>query len=321
MLEHMQWVEVIGRPDTDAKVLRFLGLLGATPSKTDDGETFHRASRYGVEVLCRDGRLAEIACYGRGWEGFQGGYEGDLPLGASFGETLEDTRERLGEPAESGASNGRTYLRYDLTGGVVQLQFDGSSERLNRVSVMSPRYGEHLSADSFWKAVLDMEPDFTVEGPRQRAPDDAALDDVAERLGVQLPTSYRDIVKRHSALTVEADGALWPEPKRGEAGAAWKHVRGFEVYSPGDDLPDELNVERVTEQFRDDTGSDWTPFAALRGSADFFCFTPDGSIVRWVHGHDPDAQETTPLASNVYRLLLPEIRQLMRNMRRIRRAG
>lgn len=316
----MQWVEVIGRADNDAKVLRFLSLLGSPQGKTDEhGDTHFEAARYGVDVVCREGRLAEIACHSSSWDGYEG-YAGDLPLGASFGETLEDTRERLGDPAEHGASDGKPYLRYDVTGGVVQLQFDQARERLNRVSVMSPRHGEYLASVAFWRAVLGMKPKFNVAGSPELAPDDALLDDTASRLSVTLPTSYRQIVKRYAALGVEADEKLWPKPEAGDGGPVWRSVRGFEIYSPGDDLPDELSLDRVTEQFRDDTGSDWTPFAALRGSADTFCFTRDGSIVQWNHAADLDGQETTPLASNVYRLLLPEIHRLVRNMDRIQRG-
>ena len=174
--------------------------------------------------------------------------------------------------------------------------------------------------DDFAAAVAALQDDFIIVGSEQ-PPDDAAIDEMAARLGVRLPASYRELVGAHAALAIEAKEEVWPAPKPLQVGPYWSFLRGFEVLAFGPDVPDFLQLEPETRVFRQETGLDWTPFAAQTGSGDRFCFLPDGTIVEWFHDEPPaEPGDERVAAADVYELLVKLANRLAENVERIKRG-
>lgn len=172
--------------------------------------------------------------------------------------------------------------------------------------------------DELWATIMGLKPHFSVIGS-QSPPGEDEIDSVGEKLGVKFPRAYKMIARNVAALHVEAKPEVWPEPKVGDVGPAWRFIRGFDVYATGDDVPDFLDIEEVTAELRDETKLSWVPFAARIGSADRFCFLPDGTIVEWDHELSADEQDVTPVSRSVYDLLMKEAAELAKNLKRIRR--
>jgi len=314
----MVLASLVSRSIDDPDVRSLLASLGnPQPDEDEDGDVTFRMPEAGVEVLSQDGRVARIDLFGDTWDGISA-YDGPLPFGVKFGESLDELRERLPYPDERGTDEGCPYLRFDVDERVIHLQFDEEDETLDLVCIASVEHGVSLAEGAFWEALFAMKPEFGIAGSQESAPDDDTLDEVATRLGVTLPPSYRALVARYAALSILADEDLWPAPKLGDVGPAWRFCRGFDVYSPGDDVPEMLDLELATIAFREGTGLDWVPFAALDGSADRYCFKRDGTIVEWSHELGPQDQDEGPVAPNVFRLLISIITDLRDSMERIR---
>ncbi|WP_236516075.1 hypothetical protein [Sandaracinus amylolyticus] len=104
-----------------------------------------------------------------------------------------------------------------------------------------------------YEAMRRLRPDFVVAGS-QHPPDDAALDALAARLGVVLPTIYRELARNLGPFVVEARPEVWPEPEEHDASPHWSDFRGIELYAIAGDAPPELDVEEVRKRLTARTG-------------------------------------------------------------------
>jgi len=168
--------------------------------------------------------------------------------------------------------------------------------------------------DDLAAALEGMMQDFRVVGS-PLTPTKERLEAVEARLGVRFPDEYKDLVLRASAIGVEAKEELWPPPKPLEIGPRWRFLRGMYMLGLGEEIPDWLDIEKATIRFREEHGTDLTPFFYLMGSADRYCFTPTGSIVEWLH--DAPASPA-PCEKGFYDLVLSFAKELCENMAKVK---
>ncbi|WP_157068716.1 hypothetical protein [Sandaracinus amylolyticus] len=110
-----------------------------------------------------------------------------------------------------------------------------------------------------YEAMRRLRPDFVIAGS-QHPPDDAALDALAARLGVTLPTIYRELARNLGPFVVE----------RGD--------EGLELYAIAEDAPPELDVEHVSAKLAARTGAMRVVVMRRIGDPRRWILEPDGKV-------------------------------------------
>ena len=114
--------------------------------------------------------------------------------------------------------------------------------------------------------------------------DPPSLDDVArfeELIGCQFPDDFKCMITNYcNGFYAEAKEDVWP---RRQGGAYWMFQYGLMVYGLDSGCPDWINLRDVVIDFRKNNETDLTPCMKTVSSADPYCFTPSGELVKWDH--------------------------------------
>lgn len=139
-------------------------------------------------------------------------------------------------------------------------------------------------------------------------PTEDELHDFETFIGYRLPSDFRELHKtKHGSFYVEAKESVWPRHKEGDVGPFWSFLYGFYIMTLSSDAPEWMSIRKRTEQFREESGTDLTPFLQVVGDADLYCFDRSGKIVRLDH----ETAEAKPVSMSFSEVVRFELKELV----------
>ena len=126
-----------------------------------------------------------------------------------------------------------------------------------------------------------LDDDFEILFGGKPPPSREVIEAFSVEIGCSLPEDFRCVIGAYcNGFYAAAHESVWPDRK---GGAAWMFQRGIYVYGLDGGLPEWIDLRRQTPQFREMSRSNLTPCLKIISDPDPYCFTPDGSLVRWSH--------------------------------------
>jgi hypothetical protein len=149
---------------------------------------------------------------------------------------------------------------------------------------------------------------FNVFAAGPDAPGDGEVEDFERHVGFRLPEEFRDFtMSQLGGLYIEAKEELWPRAKLYDVGPFWSFCYGVAVFGLSEQAPEWLDLRAAYDALTAGGAVDLVPILRVMGDADRWCYTRDGTIVRW-HHDDPDA--LPPFDGTFSDLLLRELHEL-----------
>jgi hypothetical protein len=155
---------------------------------------------------------------------------------------------------------------------------------------------------------------YQIVSAQSNAPSVEKLSAIGAALGCAFPEQF--IVHasgQYGGLYVAVKEDIWPRAKEFDVGPFWTFLYGFCTFNTAEGIPEFMDIQIITENFRNDTSLDLVPFMKLFGDASRYCFDAKGDIHLWDHG----TNEAEPVEKSFFELLdyqLGELKQRKEKM-------
>lgn len=131
------------------------------------------------------------------------------------------------------------------------------------------------------------------------------IENFEQEIGYRLPDEFRDFTMSNlGGLYVAVKEEIWPRTYGG--GPAWIFAYGITVFGLASGMPDWQNIRKLTEEFRKETKTNYTPFMTVISDADVYCFDKDSKIYQFHH----EGYEFEEVNKSFIELLDFELREL-----------
>lgn len=125
---------------------------------------------------------------------------------------------------------------------------------------------------------------YTICACGDNSPSKKEIKDLEKKIGYTLPDDFKDFTMSSlGGLYVEVKEEFWPRAKEYEVGPFWSFLYGIVVYGIAKDVPEWMDIRSQIEEFRKESGSNYTPFMKVIGDANIYCFGEDKKIYLWNH--------------------------------------
>ena len=130
------------------------------------------------------------------------------------------------------------------------------------------------------------------------------IESFPQEIHCDFPEDFKCLVaSRLNGFYAEANENVWPRKK---GGAHWMFQYGLLVFGLDANLPDWVNLRNEVVDFREHTKTSLTPCMKTISSADPYCFTESGDLVKWDH----ETFETEKISKSFFEVFTEELRML-----------
>lgn len=158
-----------------------------------------------------------------------------------------------------------------------------------------------------------LDDDFEVLFAADSPPSLTAIAEFQKAIQCHFPADFVCFISHYcNGFYAEAHESIWPRKK---GGAYWMFQYGLLVYGLDAGLPDWTNLRTKVFEFRTETGTDLTPCMKTISSADPYCFTADGTLVKWNH----EIAQPIKLKESFFEAFVTELSHLRANKERAKK--
>lgn len=141
------------------------------------------------------------------------------------------------------------------------------------------------------------------------APSESELGAFETTIGYKLPKDFREFSKSTlGGLYVEVKEEKWPRPKLYDVAPFWSFLYGFAIFGFSVNIPEWMDITKITPEFMTSTQSRNTPFMQVMGDPNLYCFDSKGNTLYWDH----ETNEFETRKESLFTILEFELTELMK---------